>query len=203
MAKPTTSAATSATKQNSVRDSERSRRRSRRRSTFGCMRSSSASGKRPRYVACQVAIRIRSNASASSTVARRTPTSGVRVEPVGDAPRVFDAVLGFPATREVVVVLGEPDKEGFLAEHLERREELVGLLDRAAQIALRVEDEERRLHVGDIGKRRAEDQFLGVTPRCCIPHLMLPEVPPDIARTECGDVVRDAALRRRGAEAIV
>src|SRR5437660_1057549 len=132
MAKPTTSAETSATKQNSVRDSERSRRRSRRRSTFGCMRSSSASGKRPRYVACHVTIRIRSNASASSTVARRTATSGVRVEPVGDPARVLDAVLRFPAAREVVIVLGKPHENSLLAEHLQRGEELLGLLDRTA-----------------------------------------------------------------------
>src|SRR5216110_3766604 len=98
-------------------------------------------------------MRIRSNASASSTVARRTRTSGVRVEPVGDPARVLDAVFRLPAARQIVVVLGETDEDGFLAEHLQRGEELLGLLDRTAQIALGMEDEERRLHVGDIGER--------------------------------------------------
>src|SRR2546430_12056632 len=112
------------------------------------MRSSSASGKRPRYVACQVPIRIRSIASASSTVASRTRTSGVRVEPVGDPARVLDAVFRLPAARQIVVVLGEPHEDGLLAEHLQRGKELLGLLDRAAQMPLRVKDEELRLHVG-------------------------------------------------------
>src|SRR5947207_2134534 len=101
----------------------------------------------------------------SATVARRTPTSGVRVEPVGDPARVLDTVLGFSAAREVVVVLGETDEDGFFAEHLQRGEELLRLLDRAAQIALRVEDEERRLHVGHIGEWRTEDELVGIAPR--------------------------------------
>src|SRR2546430_15962942 len=103
-------------------------------------------------------------ASASSTVARRTPISGVRVEPVNDPARVLDAVFRFPAARQVVVVFWEPYKNGFLAEHLERGEELLGLLDRAAEVALRVEDEEGRLHISDLGQRRPADQSLPVPP---------------------------------------
>src|SRR5207244_8580265 len=81
------------------------------------------SGRSPRYVARHVSTRMRSKASASSTVARRTPMSGVRVEPVGDPARVLDAVFRFPAAREVVVVFGEPNEDRFLAEHLQRGEE--------------------------------------------------------------------------------
>src|ERR671934_1152960 len=99
-------------------------------------------------------------ASASSTVALRTRTSGVRVEPIGDAARVLDAVLRLSAARQVVVVLREADEDCFLAEHLERGEELLGLLDRAAEVALGVKDQERRLHVRDIGERRAEHELL-------------------------------------------
>src|SRR5437867_11625273 len=103
---------------------------------------------------------MRSIASASSTVARRTPMSGVRVEPVGDPARVLDAMLRLAAARAVVVVLRKRHKNSFLAEHLQRGEQLLGLLDGAAEVSLRVEDEERRLHVRDIGQRRAEDELL-------------------------------------------
>src|SRR2546423_6355870 len=108
---------------------------------------------------------MRSIASASSTVARRTAISGVRVEPVGDPARVLGTVLRLPTPREVMVVLGEPDEDGLLTQHLQRGEELLGLLDRAPQISLRVEDEEWRLHVRHAGERRAEDGLLGAAPR--------------------------------------
>jgi len=66
----------------------------------------------------------------------------VRVEPVGDPTSVLDAMLRLPATREVVIVLGEPHEDSFLPEHLQCGEELLRLLDRATQVALGVEDEE-------------------------------------------------------------
>src|SRR3989440_701241 len=136
---------------------------------------------------------MRSIASASSTVARRTAISGVRVEPVGDPARVLGTVLRLPTSREVMVVLGEPDEDGFLTQNLQRGEELLGLLDRAAQVALSVKDEEWRLHVRHVGERRAEDELLGVAPRRGVAHLVLPEMPADVARAECRDVVGDAA----------
>src|SRR5437867_5565769 len=145
---------------------------------------------------------MRSIASASSTAARRTPMSGVRVEPVGDPAHVLDAVLRLPAAREVVVVLGEPYENGLFAQHLQRGEQLLSLLDGTAEVSLRVKDEERRLHVRDVGQRRAEDELLAPLPWRGVAHLVLPEVPPNVARTERGDVVRDAPLRDRGPETI-
>src|SRR4029077_17911365 len=169
-----------------ISDGEAERRRSRRRSTFGRSWSMTPSGRRPRYVARHVSTRIRSIASASSTVARRTATSGVRVEPVGETARVLHAMLRLSASRQIVGVLREAYEDRFFAEHLERGEELLCLLDRAAQIALGVEDEERRLDVCDIRERRAEDQLLAVAPRGRVAHLVLPEVPADVARPVCG-----------------
>src|SRR2546430_16187569 len=178
------------------------RRRSRRRSTFGWSWSMRPSGRSPRYVARQVSTRMRSIAAASSAVARRTPISGVRVEPVGDPASVLDAMLRLAAAREIVVVLREPHEHGLLAEDLQGGEQLLGLLDRAAQVSLCVEDEERRLHAGHVGERRTEDELLAPTPRRGIPHLVLPEMPSDVARAERRTDVRHAALRYRRAEPI-
>src|SRR5438445_3207142 len=100
---------------------------------------------------------MRSIASASSTVARRTPTSAVCVEPVGDPPGVLDTVFRFTTPGEVMIVLGERNETGFLPEDLERREELLGLFDRARQIPLGWEDRERRVNVGPLGRRRGEE----------------------------------------------
>src|SRR5437879_8699721 len=105
---------------------------------------------------------MRSIASASSTVARRTPTSAVCVEPVGDPPGVLDTVFRFTTTGEVMIVLGETHENGLFPEDLERREELLGLFDRTPQIPLRVEDQERRLHVRHVGQRRAEDELFAL-----------------------------------------
>src|SRR5207245_910778 len=76
----------------------------------------------------------------SSSSASRAPGPGaasavpgrlrVRVEPVGDAPRVLDAVARLSAAREVVVVLGKAYELRLDAVQAERGEELLGLLDR-------------------------------------------------------------------------
>src|SRR2546426_642442 len=157
---------------------------------------------KPRRANSSADSRMRSMTSASSSVAGRTRTSGVRVEPVGDPAAVLDTMFRFASTSEVVVVFREAHEDRLLAQDLERDEELLGLLDRAAEIALRVEDEERRLHLGHVGQRRTLDQLLAPTPRRRIPHLVLPEVPADVARPERGDVVRDAALRGGSTEAV-
>src|SRR5258707_10274433 len=46
------------------------------------------------------------------------------------------------------------------------------------------------------------DELVGVAPRRRVAHLVLPEVPADVARPERADVVADAPLRDRGLEAI-
>src|SRR5688572_32991059 len=125
----------------------------------------------------------------------------MRVEPVNDAAAVIDPVARLASAREVVVVVLIADEDGLLAEHLQRDEELLGLLDGAAEVALGVKDEQRRRHVLDIGERRALDQLLRVAPRRRT-VLALPEVPPDVARPERRDVVADAALRDGGLEAV-
>src|SRR2546426_7738976 len=113
----------------------------------------------------------------------------MRVEPVGDAAAVLDAVRRLPAPREVVIVLGEAHEDGLSAEDLQRDEELLGLFDRTAEIALGVKDQERRLHLVDVREGRAIDQLLTVTPWGGTAHLMLPEMPADVARAERGNVV--------------
>src|SRR5687767_15387194 len=120
----------------------------------------------------------------------------MRVEPVNDAAAVIDPVARLAAACEVVVVVLVADEDGLLAEHLQRDEELLGLLDGAAEVALGVKDEQRRLHVLDVGERRALDELLRIAPRRRA-VLALPEVPPDVARAERRDVVADAPLRDR------
>src|SRR5438876_3937125 len=164
--------------------------------------SSSVSGTRPRYEIFQVRACIREASTASSMTPRRMRTSGMRVEPVRDAARVVDPVLRLAAAGELVRVVLVAHEDGFLAEHLQRDEELLGLLDRTAVILLGVEDEERRLHVREVGERRMRAELLRVAPRRRITHLVLPEVPADIARPERADVVADAPLRDRGLEAL-
>src|SRR5438552_9409764 len=119
-----------------------------------------------------------------STVARRTRMSGVRVEPVGDPASVLDAMLRLPTAGKVVVVLREPYEHGLLPEDLQGREQLLGLLNRAAQVSFGMEDEKRRLHAGHVGEWRTEYELLAAAPRGRIAHLVLPEVPSDVARTE-------------------
>src|SRR5205807_9332044 len=121
----------------------------------------------------------------------RTATLGVRVEPVGDPTAVLDAMARLAAAREVVVVLGETYEDGLLAEDAQRGEELLGLLDRAAQVALGVEDEERCSDARHVRQRRPLDELVAVAPRRRVAHLVLPEVPADVARAERRHVVRD------------
>src|SRR6185503_21208670 len=89
--------------------------------------------------------------AARSLLSARTRRSGVRVEPVRDAPRVLDAVARLAAAREVVVVLGESDELRLDAVEAQGGEELLGLLDRAPEVALGMEDEERRFHLRRVG----------------------------------------------------
>ena len=80
------------------------------------------------------------------------------IEPVGDTPGVIDPVPRLPAPRELVRVVLVADEDRFLAQDLEGDEELLGLLDRAAVILLRVQEEERRRHLLDVRQGRALDE---------------------------------------------
>src|SRR5207248_10792840 len=111
----------------------------------GSSASSRASGTSPRYETFQVRACMRDASAASSMTPRRISGSGMGIEPVGDAPRVIDAVLRLAAAGELVGVVLVAHEDRFLAEHLQRDEELLGLLDRAAVVLLGVQDEERRL----------------------------------------------------------
>src|SRR5438477_10436159 len=91
--------------------------------------SSSLSGTRPRYETFQVRACIRDASGASSMTPRRMRTSGMRVEPVRDTARVVDPVLRLAAAGELVRVVLVAHEDGFLAEHLQRDEERLGLLD--------------------------------------------------------------------------
>src|SRR6266550_2617657 len=99
---------------------------------------------------------IREASSASSTTPRRIATrggSGVGIEPVGDASGVIDPVLRLAPAGQIVRVVLVADEDRLLAEDLERDEELLGLLDRAAEVLLRMEDEQGRRDVLDVRER--------------------------------------------------
>src|SRR5438477_6037765 len=78
--------------------------------------SSSLSGTRPRYETFQVRACIRDASGASSMTPRRMRTSGVGIEPVGDAAGMVDPVLRLAATGELVGVVLIADEDRFLAE---------------------------------------------------------------------------------------
>src|SRR5207244_12283320 len=88
----------------------------------------------------------------------------MRVEPVGDSAAVLDAVRRLPTPREVVIVLGEADEDGLLAEHVQRDEEVLGRFDRTAEVALGVKNKQRRVERVDVREGRALDEILSVPP---------------------------------------
>src|SRR5262245_57767111 len=105
---------------------------------------------RPAYIA---------RAGAAGAAKRAPPASSGRCEvlsePVQDEPEALQAVAGLARARELVVLVREADEEHVLAELLERDEELLGLLDGAAEVVLGVDDEERSRHVLRKGHGRA------------------------------------------------
>src|SRR5712692_6801662 len=101
--------------------------------------SSSLSGTSPRYETFQVRACIREASGASSSTPRLMRTSAVAIEPVRDAAGVVDPVLRLAAAGELVRVVLIADEDRLLAEDLERDEELLGLLDRAAVVLLGVQ----------------------------------------------------------------
>src|SRR5262249_20974512 len=114
----------------------------------------------------------------------------------------LDAVSRTAQRRERVALPREPYERHVLAEFLERHEELLGLIDRAAQIVLGVDQEERGLDIPDVGQRRALD-----VPRRVFPGkaaTALADVPDmaDVAGAELGVDVADRPLRASRFESV-
>src|SRR4051794_3830649 len=77
---------------------------------------------------------------------------------------------------------------------------MLSLLDRAAQVALRMEDQDRRLDLRPVRRRRLLDERLDVLPECAAE---LPvEYPEEVARAEHRDEVVHRALGHRRLEAV-
>src|SRR5262245_35645902 len=79
----------------------------------------------------------------------------VAAEPVQDDAKSLQPVARRPRARELVILAREAHEEHLALELLEGHEELLGLLDRAAVVLLRVHDEERRGDARGIGEGRA------------------------------------------------
>src|SRR5260370_27679712 len=95
---------------------------------------------------------------------RPLPGGDVLREPIqyrviADQPRARMA-----ATREVVRLLLEAHEPGLAAQVFERGEQLLTLADRAAQIVVAVQDQERCVDVGHVGDRRVLHQQLQTLP---------------------------------------
>src|SRR5439155_8267661 len=95
------------------------------------------------------------NRRATRRRAARRFRSQVPLEPADDPAQALQAVEGLAAARELVALVREADELHLAAQVFQRREELLALLDRATQVALRVDDEERRGDLGDVRERRA------------------------------------------------
>ena len=86
-------------------------------------------------------------------------------EPVEDDAEALEAVARLAGPRQLVVLVGEAHEHDLLPELLQRDEELLGLLDRAAEVVLGVHDQERRADVARVGQRRALQVAVEVVPR--------------------------------------
>src|SRR5207249_4856510 len=107
----------------------------------------------------------------------------VFVEPAEDVPQALGAVGGLAAAREVVVLVREAHELRLAPQLLQRDVHLLALLDRAAIVLLRVEDQQRRGDVLDIADRRVLEQLLHVVPRLGL-ELHVEEHEADVAGAE-------------------
>ena len=85
------------------------------------------------------------------------------LEPLEQDAEALEAVARLARAGELVGLVGKRTKSTSAAG-LERHEELFGLLDRAAQVVLGVQDQQRRRDVLGVGQRRMLQIPLPVLP---------------------------------------
>src|SRR5664279_713184 len=128
----------------------------------------------------------------------RSNASEVTPEPLQNCLEALHAVDRRPCARELVTLGRETQQLDFLAHQAERVEEVLALLDAAAEVLLRVQHEHGRLDVLRVRRRRALEIRVDVPPQRST-ELTL-EDPEDVARPEHAHEVVDGALRDGGLE---
>src|SRR2546425_12363725 len=129
-----------------------------------------------------------------------SPTSWRQMsrKPFEDVAEPLETVARLAGARHLVVLAGEAHEAHFAPELLQRDEELLGLLDGAAQVVLGVEDPERGHDILGVREGRALDVARHVLPRKRSSELHHVEAMSDVARTEHRVLTVDRALRARG-----
>src|SRR5436309_13125759 len=106
------------------------------------------------------------------------------VEPLEDVAESLEAVARLAGAGHLVVLSREAHEADLAPELLQRDEQLLGMLDGAAQIVLGVDDQQRRHDVLGVREGRALDVARQVLPRQRTAHLHHVEAVPDIAGAE-------------------
>src|ERR1044072_7890882 len=106
-------------------------------------------------------------------------------EPVEDDLEAHDSVGRRPGARELVSFGREADELDLPPYKSQHREEVLALLDVSAKIVLGMEDQERRLDVRRVRRRRQVEMRVDVLERKCADEALEPPV--EIARAERRD----------------
>ena len=125
----------------------------------------------------------------------------MRVEPGDHVMQARQSPARRSGAGEIVILVRNAHHRDIALEHLEEHVHLLRLLDRAAQVLLVVNDQQRRCHGIDIADRRVLQQLFGIRPRGSA-GLVNAEVEPDIAGADERIEVRHAPLRDGGFEPI-
>src|SRR5262249_31687529 len=122
-------------------------------------------------------------------------------EPLEDVPKALEPVARLARARHLVVLAREADEADLAAELLERDEELLAVFDRAAQILLGANDQQRRHDVLRVRERRALAVARPGLPRPGAAQLRHVEAMADVAGAEHRVLAVHRALRARRLEA--
>src|SRR3990172_1346449 len=123
------------------------------------------------------------------------------LEPVQDQPQPFHAPIGGTGARQFVVLIGKAGQLDRPPQSLQVDEELLSLLDRAAQVLLAVGQQQRGVHLVHVGERALLDVLPPVVPRL-LPHVVGGEEIADVAGAEETHPVGDASLADPCSEAV-
>src|SRR5215472_14602993 len=107
----------------------------------------------------------------------------VFLEPTQYQPQTLQAELGMTASREAVALTFKAHELYFASEVLQSGEELLSLLDIAAQVLFAVEYQQRRMDVLYIGNRREAHVGFKVVPGRCL-QFVIGEDPAKVAAAE-------------------